>query len=225
VGSQSMGYSRRDLVSAAVVAGASLSVASCVSAPRKLALPEPLPPLPPAPVPAQLGPPATLLDQAKLALDSHPGVFVHRDRIALADFALPSSEPRFHIVDLASGRIERSFLVAHGSGSDPARTGMLHQFSNQPGSNATSRGAYLTAGAYVGKHGRSQRLIGLDPDNSMALERAIVVHGAAYVDPRLAASEGRIGRSQGCFALEQDKVGEVMVTLGEGRMIYAGKVA
>jgi hypothetical protein len=57
----------------------------------------------------------------------------------------------------------------------------------------------------------------------MALDRAIVVHGAAYVDPAMVASQGRIGRSQGCFAFEQGKVAEVMELLGEGRMIYAAK--
>ncbi len=102
---------------------------------------------------------------------------------------------------------------------------MLHRFSNDPGSHATSRGAYLTAGTYIGKYGRSQRLIGLDADNSLALDRAIVIHGAPYVDPDLIASQGRIGRSQGCFAFSRKSQWEVMHRLGEGRLIYAEKVA
>ena len=163
--------------------------------------------------------------EALAALDAHSARVLDRDRIGVVDFTLPSREPRFHLVDVASGRIERSWLVAHGSGSDPAATGMLQRFSNEPGSNATSRGAYLTANTYVGKHGRSQRLIGLDPTNDIALDRAIVIHGAAYVDPALIASQGRIGRSQGCFAFEPGEVATVMELLGEGRMIYAGKLA
>jgi hypothetical protein len=217
-----MDYSRRRFVGATVVTAAGLTLASCVSSSRKWVAPAISPPVL-APPPAVVASGWPLLDEARTALDAHAGHFVHRDRIALADFSRPSSEARFHIVDLASGRIERSYLVAHGSGSDPDRTGMLQRFSNQPGSNASSRGAYLTAGTYVGKHGRSRKLIGLDPDNSMALDRAIVVHGAAYVDPAMVASQGRIGRSQGCFAFEQGKVAEVMELLGEGRMIYAAK--
>ena len=218
-----MEYSRRRFVGATLATGAGFAVASCVAAPKKLATPAPLPP--PAAPPAQPRTPVTLLDHARAALDTHARMVVHRDRIALADFSQASSEARVPIVDLVGGRVERSYLVAHGSGSDPAATGMLQRFSNEPGSHATSRGAYLTAGTYFGKYGRSQRLIGLDADNSLALDRAIVVHGAPYVDPDLIDRQGRIGRSQGCFAVELAKVAEVMALLGEGRMIYAGKFA
>jgi hypothetical protein len=128
-------------------------------------------------------------------------------------------------VDLARGAFEASYLVAHGSGSDPDGTGFLHRFSNLPGSNASSRGAYVTANAYVGEHGHARRLIGLDAENDMALERAIVIHGAAYVDAHLIATQGRIGRSQGCFALAPAEVATVLERLGEGRMLYAGKMA
>jgi hypothetical protein len=164
-----------------------------------------------------------LLAEALAALDHHP--IAARDKLALVDFSLASREPRFHLIDVAGGRIEQSWLVAHGSGSDPEHTGLLHWFSNQPGSNASSNGAFLTSEPYVGQHGRSQRLIGLEPSNDRALDRAIVIHGADYVDPALIAAQGRIGRSQGCFAFEQGEVARVMERLGEGRLIYAGKAA
>lgn len=101
-----------------------------------------------------------LLQEAIAALASHAVHVLHRDRLALVDFSLHSRELRFHLVDIAGGRFERSWLVAHGSGSDPRATGALQSFSNRPGSNATSCGAYLTANRSVGKHGQSQRLIG-----------------------------------------------------------------
>ena len=230
-----MDFSRRHFIGAAFAAAAGLSTASCVSTPRKVAAPEPVPPPRPADVPpvqAQAEPelPARadlppLIAWALASLDTHSWRIPNRDRIGVVDFSLPSSEPRFHLVDVASGRIERSWLVAHGSGSDPAATGMLHRFSNDPGSNASSRGAYLTANSYFGKHGRSQRLVGLDPTNDLALDRAIVIHGADYVDRAMIAARGRIGRSQGCFAFEPGEVATVMELLGEGRMIYAGKFA
>jgi hypothetical protein len=36
---------------------------------------------------------------------------------------------------------------------------------------------------------------------------------------------GRIGRSFGCFAVEDREIGRVMGALGEGRLLYAGKSA
>jgi hypothetical protein len=222
-----MEISFRRLRGAILVVAASLTLASCVSTPAVSGAARTVaPPTAPEPV-AEAAPPqrelAPLVAEALAALETHAANVPHRDKIAVVDFSLPSSEPRFHLVDVATGQIERSWLVAHGSGSDPAGTGMVQEFSNQPGSNATSRGAYLTANPYQGKYGRSQRLIGLDADNYMAMDRAIVIHGAPYVDPGLIARQGRIGRSQGCFAFELGEVDEVMSLLGEGRMIYAGK--
>jgi hypothetical protein len=217
-----MQFDRRRFIGAALAAGvAACTTRSVAPPPGRIAAPAP----PPAPLPAVAAqrelPP--LLGEALAALDTHR--IAARDRLALVDFSLPSREPRFHLVDVAGGRIEQSWLVAHGSGSDPAHTGLLQLFSNVPGSNASSNGAFLTADPYIGQHGRSQRLIGLEASNDMAFARAIVIHGAAYVDPALIARQGRIGRSQGCFAFEQGEVANVMERLGEGRLIYAGKVA
>ena len=174
-----------------------------------------------APAPLDVPP---LIAEALAALDAHGAQVPLHDKIGVVDFSLPSSEPRFFLVDVATGQVERSWLVSHGSGSDPNATGMVERFSNVPGSNASSRGAFLTANAYVGQHGLSRRLIGLDADNNMAMDRAIVIHGADYVSRSMISAQGRIGRSQGCFAFEPREVGEVTDLLGEGRMIYAGKL-
>ena len=164
-----------------------------------------------------------LMRRALAALDRHAGRIGQRDRIAIADFTAPSAQARFHLVDLVSGS-SRSFLVAHGSGSDPRHTGWLHRFSNENGSNASSEGAFTTSDYYVGKHGRSQRLIGLDPTNDNALARAIVVHAAWYANPDLIRTRGMLGRSQGCFAVAEADLDEVFRRLGTGRMIFAAKV-
>ena len=71
-----------------------------------------------------------LFRRALAALQRHGDRIEKRDRIALVDFDLPSSQPRFHIVDLASGQ-SRSLLVAHGRGSDPGHTGWLTRFSSK----------------------------------------------------------------------------------------------
>jgi L,D-transpeptidase catalytic domain len=162
------------------------------------------------------------MQRALAALEQHAGLIEHRDVIALADFSLPSSSPRFHLVNLADG-VVRSHWVAHGRGSDPARTGWLERFSNELHSNATSAGAYRTADVYVGAHGRSIRLEGLDATNSNAAQRAVVVHGAWYVSEAMIGQWGMLGRSQGCFAVSNASLEELLTRLGPGRLIYADR--
>lgn len=163
-----------------------------------------------------------LLRRALDALERHRGSIDFRDYIGVADFSLPSRARRFHVMNLADGSI-RAHLVAHGRGSDPSHTGWLERFSNEPRSNATSAGAYRTGSAYVGAHGQSMRLDGLDPSNSNALPRAIVVHGAWYVSEEIVGLSGMLGRSQGCFAVANSSLPEIMAALGPGRLIYADK--
>ena len=163
-----------------------------------------------------------LLRRALAALDRHGSAIQHRDRIAIADFTAPSSQPRFHVIDLQNGH-GASFLVAHGSGSDPSHTGFLKRFSNDPGSNASSEGSFVTQDYYVGKHGRSQRLVGLDSTNDNALARAIVVHSAWYSNPEMLRTHGMLGRSQGCFAVGEGDLDQVFARLGAGRMIFSTK--
>jgi hypothetical protein len=220
-----MNMNRRHFVGAAIAMSAGASTAllaqSSPVAPRAAS------PLLPQTVPAaprQMAMPP-LLQKAMASLDSHGAYIARRDRIGLVDFSLPSRDPRFQLIDLEGGRVERTLLVAHGKGSDFANTGYVQRFSNMLGSDASSQGAYCTANRYYGKHGASQRLIGLDATNNAALERAIVIHAASYVDPDVANAKGRIGRSWGCFALNDAEVEPTMDWLGEGRMIYADKVA
>ncbi len=164
----------------------------------------------------------SLLQRALDALDRHQDSINYRDFMGVADFSLPSSAPRFHLVNLADGSV-RSHLVAHGRGSDPSHTGWLERFSNEPRSNATSAGAYRTDSLYVGAHGHSMRLQGLEPTNSNAASRAIVVHSAWYVNEEMVGHSGMLGRSQGCFAVADSSLAEIMARLGPGRLIYAGK--
>ncbi len=164
-----------------------------------------------------------LMRRALAAMQRHAGQIAYRDRFAIADFTAPSGQPRFHFVDAASGRTS-SLLVSHGSGSDPRHTGFLARFSNEFGSNASSEGTFATADYYVGKHGRSQRLIGLDPTNCNALGRAIVLHSAWYANRDVLKSRGVLGRSQGCFAVGEGDLDQVFARLGHGRMIYSAKV-
>ncbi len=224
---------RRAILKNAAVLTAALAIPNAVAASGRLLTQRDLkpiaePPVPPAPpiAPIQTSSRVVrpdLLRQALASLDRHRSSIRRQDRIAIADMDAPSSQPRFHIVDLRTGE-SKSFLVAHGSGSDPAHTGFLKRFSNEYGSNATSQGAFVTADYYVGKHGSSQRLIGLDASNCNALGRNIVVHSAWYANRDMLQTHGMLGRSQGCFAVGEGDLDKVFAMLGTGRMIFSAKV-
>jgi hypothetical protein len=187
-------------------------------------------PLRPAPAPAApvapsapTGVNAGLFQRAKAALDSRPFIR-QREFIGVVDFNLASADPRFHVIHMASGHVD-TYRVAHGSGSDPAHSGFLDHFSNRPGSEATSNGAYMTADTYEGKYGLSMKVHGLDWSNNNAMSRAIVIHNAWYAEPEMVAVHGKLGRSQGCFAFSRADQWKVMGRLGGGSLIYADKLA
>jgi len=91
------------------------------------------------------------------------------------DMKIPSKYYRFFVVNLANDSIMDRTLVAHGSGSETGTPDSL-QFSNIPNSYMTSLGTYKIGSEYIGNFGRSFRLNGLDPTNSKALARAVVLH-------------------------------------------------
>ena len=145
------------------------------------------------------------------------------DLVGVADYAQPSWKPRMHLANLENGTV-RSFLTAHGKGSDPEHDGWLKHFSDQPGSEATSRGAFLTCEWYQGKYGTSIRLVGLDTDNATALERLIVVHPAWYAEADMIAKWGKLGRSSGCFALGEADFADTLYNLSGGRLLFADRI-
>lgn len=186
-------------------------------------------PLQPAPIvhpPSPVGTPEytrRILTTAQRQVERLGTQLWRTDVVGIADFSRPSWEPRMHFVNLANGTV-RSFLLAHGKGSDLDHTGWLQTFSSQYGSLATSRGAYLTCEWYTGKYGTSIRLVGLDPDNRTALERMIVMHSAWYVDQGMIDKWGKIGRSDGCFAMSPADFNEALWHLSGGRLLFADRV-
>jgi hypothetical protein len=170
-----------------------------------------------------LAPAASVIAAARAGLQRAGSRIALRDVVGVADFSQPSSQPRFHLVDIAAARVTTT-LVAHGRGSDPAHTGWLSRFSNAPGSDCTCDGAFLTGATYVGAHGRSMRLIGLDASNSNAEARGIVVHCAPYVSPEIVRAHGVLGRSEGCFALSAADLPLVLQRLGPGRLLISAKL-
>jgi len=227
-----MSLNRREMLRLGAAGGAGLILSSAAASqalpglimPQPSATPSPFGAAPAQPqvAPAPVGIDPQLFARAKAALDQHQ--VSPRDVIGIADFSKPSSEPRFHLVDLQSGTVQ-SHLVCHGRGSDPAHSGFLERFSNDFGSYATSNGTYVTDDYYQGKYGLSLRVRGLDWSNNNAQARAIVIHNAWYAEPEMIQQHGMLGRSEGCFAMPKTSQYEVMRRLAGGRMIYADKLA
>jgi hypothetical protein len=178
--------------------------------------------LPTAPA-TQPTPPTDLARLARSELDRLGPLIRHQDVVVIADFGRPSWEPRLHLADMASGAVA-SLLVAHGCGSDPDFSGRLGAFSNEPGSQASSAGAFCTVGLYMGAHGRSMRLEGLDPSNSNARRRDVVIHAADYVSPEVVRDIGKVGWSEGCFAIDHRDLALVLGRLGPGRLLISTRI-
>jgi hypothetical protein len=216
---------RRDVLIKGLVAGAAIAVPSRLLAAETTSAAAPASPaVTTAAVPSGLTPYERRVMAVAVREKERLGSKLWRtDIVGIADFAAPSWKPRFHFANLENGTV-RSFLAAHGRGSDPEHSGWLQSFSNTPGSEATSRGAYLTCEWYKGKYGTSIRLVGLDADNSLALDRAIVMHSAWYVDQAMVAKWGKIGRSEGCFAMGQADFNEALWHLSGGRLLFADRI-
>ncbi|MEL6707777.1 MAG: murein L,D-transpeptidase catalytic domain-containing protein [Pseudomonadota bacterium] len=146
-----------------------------------------------------------------------------RDIVGIADYGLHSAMRRFHFVNLERSEV-KSFHVSHGSGSDPEHDGWLNSYSNVEGSHASSRGAYVTWEWYQGRYGTSVRLGGLDPTNEAALRRYIVMHRAKYAEPEHLARWGRMGRSNGCFAMGEADFREALLSLSGGRLLFCDSI-
>ena len=98
---------------------------------------------------------------------------------------------------------------------------MAYQFSNTPSSLQSSLGFYITENTYIGNNGYSLRLKGMEKSfNDKAMLRAIVVHGASYVNEQLAKSTGRIGRSWGCPAVSIQEHKQIIDLLKDGSCLF-----
>ena len=96
------------------------------------------------------------------------------------------------------------------------------KFSNAPESRQSSLGLFRTLGTYAGHNGYSLRMAGLEPGtNDHALERALVIHGATYVNPAIARLQGCIGRSYGCPALRTAIARPLIDTLKDGQYVFS----
>jgi L,D-transpeptidase catalytic domain len=160
---------------------------------------------------------AMALDARACALRT--GAVAQAARLAVIDYSKPSTEPRMWVFDLERVRLLYAEHVAHGRGSGE---NVANAFSNRDGSYQSSLGLFATADTYIGGNGYSLRMDGLEPGfNDRARNRAIVMHGAPYVDPLQALRQGRLGRSLGCPALRPAIARDVINTIKDGQLLFA----
>lgn len=139
--------------------------------------------------------------------------------LTVIDYSRPSTEPRLWVFDLQRGTLLFNDLVAHGQGSGG---NLARRFSDDANSHESSLGLFVTRQTYIGHNGYSLRLDGLEPGiNGHAMERAIVMHGAAYVSEQNAHALGRLGRSWGCPALREAVAHRIIDTVRDGGLVFS----
>ena len=123
------------------------------------------------------------------------------------------------VFDLQRRALLHQELVAHGRNSGD---NYAQHFSNSLGSLQSSIGLFRTLDTYNGSNGYSLRMEGLDTGfNDLALERAIVMHGAPYVNTSLSKSQNRIGRSWGCPAVRMGIAHKIIDALKGGQFVFS----
>lgn len=138
--------------------------------------------------------------------------------LTIADFSKPSSEKRLFIINMEKMELVYHSLVAHGRNSGKQ---MAEKFSNKMESYQSSIGFFITGNIYKGKHGMSLQLEGIEAGiNDKAKQRAIVIHGADYVNEALIKKQGYIGRSLGCPAVPQNQVKDIIQTIKGSSLFY-----
>ena len=139
--------------------------------------------------------------------------------LSVIDFSKPSTQKRLWVYDLRTRALIFHEHVAHGRGTGE---NLATRFSNVPESNQSSLGLFRTGEAYIGKHGLSLRLDGLERGvNHRARERAIVIHGAEYVNAATARKQGRLGRSLGCPAVRTEIATPLINAVKDGSLLFA----
>lgn len=138
--------------------------------------------------------------------------------LTIADFSKPSSEKRLFVINMEKMELVFQSLVAHGRNSGKL---MAEKFSNKLESYQSSLGFFITGNIYKGKHGISLQLEGIETGiNDKAKQRAIVIHGADYVNEELIKKQGYIGRSLGCPAVPPNQVKDIIQTIKGSSLFY-----
>ena len=143
---------------------------------------------------------------------------VQKNILTLIDFSLSSNTKRLWIIDLSTNTVLYNSLVAHGRNTGNE---FANSFSNVAESFKSSLGFYATGEVYQGKHGMSLRLDGLERGvNDNARARAVVMHGADYVNQSFIKNHSRLGRSLGCPAISMNMTKEIINVIKDKSCLY-----
>lgn len=144
---------------------------------------------------------------------------VKKSILTVVDYSLPSTEKRMWIFDINNKKLLFNGLVAHGKGNGDK---YVTHVSDATGSLASPVGLYVTEDPYYGANGYSLNIRGLDYGfNEKALDRRIVFHGAWYVSPEVIKQRGSLGRSWGCFAVEDKYAKPIINTIKNKSAVFA----
>lgn len=140
------------------------------------------------------------------------------DHVLLIDLSVPSNEKRLFVIDKTSKKVLYTTYVAHGKGSGTGT--MATVFNDTPGGLCSTLGHFRIGKSYIGKHGLSYALLGLDPTNRNAEDRSIVIHSAWYATPDFIKANGRCGNSWGCPAVSEQALKDLKPFLQEGTIVW-----
>jgi hypothetical protein len=132
--------------------------------------------------------------------------------VTIIDYSKPITAQRLFIVDTKSKQVVFRSKVSHAYNS-----GLLYatEFSNVPGSEKSSLGAYVTGGTKYGRFGYSMYLNGLDSGvNSNAYLRAIIFHSSKKMKTIWSA---------GCFATDEATNKKIIDLIKGGSLVYVKK--
>ena len=142
----------------------------------------------------------------------NPGV------LSIIDFSRPSTQKRLFVLDMFSGALLFNTLVAHGRNSGVL---LATRFSNRRNSYMSSLGFYLTGEPFIGQHGYSLRLEGIEKGwNDNAFHRSIIMHPADYVSEEHIRQWGYLGRSEGCPAIPEDLDRPIIDSIRGGSCLF-----
>ena len=138
--------------------------------------------------------------------------------LSICDFSQPSRNKRLYIIDMESRKLLYNTYVAHGKNSGAE---FATSFSNSAESLKSSLGFYITQDTYIGSHGLSLKIEGMEKGfNDNAEKRNIVVHGCDYTSDPFVKNNSYCGRSFGCPAVPARQSSGIIQTLKEGSCLF-----
>ncbi|HVU58907.1 MAG TPA: murein L,D-transpeptidase catalytic domain family protein [Puia sp.] len=146
------------------------------------------------------------------------GAVQNTEVLSIIDFSKPSNEKRLFVLDMSSGALLFNTLVAHGRNSGKL---LATRFSNRMNSFMSSLGFYVTGDPFMGQHGYSLRLEGIERGwNDNAFHRSIIMHPAGYVSEEHIRQWGYLGRSEGCPAIPEELDRPIIDSIRGGSCLF-----